>query len=199
MYNVDDSSSSIITFWILTICKCHPLSCLCDDFTQKCFFGLHGFNILSIVDTSNMSKENLVTKRNAKSVISHCNSYILKHYFGYFEYYLIALEVHSLPQGLKLRKYFRGQVGPHQINFGSPHNLLGAHHAHSSPATSLARCPTAGGPLKAPGSPGINGVKSCILAIQKLYFNTEVNKFPKHFPQNKMILHAPIHYDFRNL
>ena len=34
----------------------------------------------------------------------------------------------SLPsQGLKLRKYFRGQVGPHQINFGSPHNLLGAH------------------------------------------------------------------------
>ena len=30
-------------------------------------------------------------------------------------------------QGLKLRKYFRGQVGPHQINFGSPHNLLGAH------------------------------------------------------------------------
>jgi hypothetical protein len=36
---------------------------------------------------------------------------------------------------------------------------------HSSPATSLARCPTAGGPLKAPGSPGINGVKSCILAI----------------------------------
>jgi hypothetical protein len=64
-------------------------------------------------------------------------------------------------QGLKLRKYFRGQVGPHQINFGSPHNLLG----HSSPDTSLARCPTAGGPLKAPGSPGINGVKSCILAI----------------------------------
>ena len=32
-------------------------------------------------------------------------------------------------QGLKLRKYFRGQVGPHQINFGSPHNLLGAHQA----------------------------------------------------------------------
>ena len=32
-------------------------------------------------------------------------------------------------QGLKLRKYFRCQVGPHQINFGSPHNLLGAHQA----------------------------------------------------------------------
>jgi hypothetical protein len=30
-------------------------------------------------------------------------------------------------QGLKLRKYFRGQVGPHQLNFGSPHNLFGAH------------------------------------------------------------------------
>ena len=68
-------------------------------------------------------------------------------------------------QCLKLRKYFRGQVGPHQINFGSPHNLLGAHQACSAPATSIARCPMAGGPLKAPGSPGINGVKSCILAI----------------------------------
>ena len=33
------------------------------------------------------------------------------------------------------------------------------------PATSIARCPMAGGPLKAPGSPGIDGVKSCILAI----------------------------------
>ena len=32
-------------------------------------------------------------------------------------------------QGLKLRKYFRGQVGPYQINFGSPHNLLGADQA----------------------------------------------------------------------
>jgi hypothetical protein len=32
-------------------------------------------------------------------------------------------------QGLKLRKYFRGQVGPHQIKFGSPRNLLGAHQA----------------------------------------------------------------------
>jgi hypothetical protein len=39
-------------------------------------------------------------------------------------------------QGLKLRKYFRGQVGPHQINFGSPHNLLGAHQA------CIARLPT---------------------------------------------------------
>ena len=68
-------------------------------------------------------------------------------------------------QGLKLRKYFRGQVGPHQINFGSPHNLLGSHQAHSAPATSIARCPMAEGPLKAPRSPGINGVKSCILAI----------------------------------
>ena len=68
-------------------------------------------------------------------------------------------------QGLKLRKYFRGQVGPHQINFGSPHNLLGAHQVYSAPATSFARCPMAGGPLKAPGSPVINGVKSCILVI----------------------------------
>jgi hypothetical protein len=68
-------------------------------------------------------------------------------------------------QGLKLRKYFRGQVGPHQINFGSPHNLLGAHQVHSAPATSFARCPMVGGPLKAPGSPVINGVKSCILVI----------------------------------
>jgi hypothetical protein len=33
----------------------------------------------------------------------------------------------SYIQGLKLRKYFRGQVGPHQINFGSPHIFLGAH------------------------------------------------------------------------
>jgi hypothetical protein len=57
-------------------------------------------------------------------------------------------------QGLKLRKYFRGQVGPHQINFGSPHNLLGAHKARSVPATSIARCPMAGGPLKAPEALG---------------------------------------------
>ena len=48
-------------------------------------------------------------------------------------------------QGLKLRKYFRGQVGPYQINFGSPHNLLGAQQAHL-PATSVASCPTAVGP-----------------------------------------------------
>ena len=64
-----------------------------------------------------------------------------------------------LLQGLKLRKYFRGQVGPYQINFGSPYNLLGSQQARI--ATSLARCPTAGGS----GSPGINGVESCILAI----------------------------------
>jgi hypothetical protein len=38
---------------------------------------------------------------------------------------LVFLKLMQL-QGLKLRKYFRGQVGPHQINFGSPHNLLGA-------------------------------------------------------------------------
>ena len=57
-------------------------------------------------------------------------------------------------------------MGPHQINFGSPHNLLGAHQAR------IARLPPRlqgalrhRGPLKAPGSPGINGVKSCILAI----------------------------------
>jgi len=49
-------------------------------------------------------------------------------------------------QGLKLRKYFRGQVGPYQINFGSPHNLLGAYEARYVPATSLARCLTAAGP-----------------------------------------------------
>jgi hypothetical protein len=30
-------------------------------------------------------------------------------------------------------KYFRGQVGPHQINFGSPHNLLGGHEARLTP------------------------------------------------------------------
>jgi hypothetical protein len=28
---------------------------------------------------------------------------------------------------------------------------------------------------------------------------TEDNRFPKQFPQNKIILHPPIHYDFRNL
>ena len=39
------------------------------------------------------------------------------------------LAILMIIQGLKLRKYFRGQVGPHQINFGSPHNLLGAHQA----------------------------------------------------------------------
>ena len=37
------------------------------------------------------------------------------------------ISISQMYQGLKLRKYFRGQVGPHQINFGSPHNLLGAH------------------------------------------------------------------------
>ena len=43
---------------------------------------------------------------------------------------------YGLPyQGLKLRKYFRGQVGPHQINFGSPHNLLGAHQARTARLT----------------------------------------------------------------
>ena len=44
-----------------------------------------------------------------------------------------GIRIHNITsdrhQGLKLRKYFRGQVGPHQINFGSPHNLLGAHQA----------------------------------------------------------------------
>ena len=42
---------------------------------------------------------------------------------------LFILANFIIVQGLKLRKYFRGQVGPHQINFGSPHNLLGAHQA----------------------------------------------------------------------
>jgi hypothetical protein len=63
-------------------------------------------------------------------------------------------------------------VQPHQINFGSPHNLLGAHQAHSASATSIARCPMAGGPLKAPRSPGINGVQFeeqfCVFKIFKM-------------------------------
>ena len=70
-------------------------------------------------------------------------------------------------QGLKLRKYFRGQEGPYQITFGSPHNLLGAHQAR------IARLPPrlrgalrqGLGAAQSPGSPGINGVNSCILAI----------------------------------
>jgi hypothetical protein len=41
----------------------------------------------------------------------------------------LPLDDELMCQGLKLRKYFRGQMGPHQINFGSPHNLLGAHQA----------------------------------------------------------------------
>jgi hypothetical protein len=58
-------------------------------------------------------------------------------------------------QGLKLRKYFRGQMGPHQINFGSPHNLLGAHQARIARLTPrLQGTLQWGGPLKAPGSPG---------------------------------------------
>ena len=70
---------------------------------------------------------------------------------------------YQFKQGLKLRKYFRGQVGPHQINFGSPHNLLGAHQARIARLT-----PRLQGTLRWGGSaesPGINGVKSCILAI----------------------------------
>ena len=42
---------------------------------------------------------------------------------------LFILANFIIVQDLKLRKYFRGQVGPHQINFGSPHNLLRAHQA----------------------------------------------------------------------
>jgi hypothetical protein len=41
-----------------------------------------------------------------------------------FYFHLSALHP---SQGLKLGKYFGGQVGPYQINFGSPHNFLGAH------------------------------------------------------------------------
>ena len=41
-----------------------------------------------------------------------------------------CFEISETLQGLKLRKYFRGQVGLYQINFGSPHNLLGANQAH---------------------------------------------------------------------
>ena len=77
--------------------------------------------------------------------------------------WLLLLKIEISLQGLKLRKYFRGQVGPHQINFGSPHNLLGAHQA------CIARLPPRlQGALRHRGSaegPGINGVKSCILAI----------------------------------
>ena len=72
-----------------------------------------------------------------------------------------SLHVVYIVQGLKLRKYFRGQVGPYQINFGSPHNLLGVHQARSLP-------PRLRGALRTwatPGRPGINGVKSSILAI----------------------------------
>ena len=55
-------------------------------------------------------------------------------HYGYFFYFPFLIAGRNLVtktdlQGLKLRKYFRGQVGPHQINFGSPHNLLGAHQA----------------------------------------------------------------------
>jgi hypothetical protein len=77
----------------------------------------------------------------------------------------LTADVH---QGLKLRKYFRGQVGPYQINFGRPHNLLGAHQAciaRLPPCLQGALWQGVRGPLKAPISPGINGVKSCILAI----------------------------------
>ena len=42
---------------------------------------------------------------------------------------ILGTPVSSTIQGLKLRKYFRGQVGPYQINFGSPHNLLWVHQA----------------------------------------------------------------------
>jgi hypothetical protein len=71
-------------------------------------------------------------------------------------------------QGLKLRKYFRGQVGPYQINFGSPHKLLGAHQVRNAclpPRLPGALRQGVRGPLKAPGNPEINGVKSGILAI----------------------------------
>ena len=62
--------------------------------------------------------------------------FIISSLFPYFNLFVsifiqsyvnIKLHVLTLYQGLKLRKYFRGQVGPHQINFGSPHKLLGAH------------------------------------------------------------------------
>jgi hypothetical protein len=67
----------------------------------------------------------------------------------------------QITQGLKLRKYNRGQVGPYQINFGSPYNLLGAHQVRLPPRLQGALWQR----VRAPGSPGINGVKSCILAI----------------------------------
>jgi hypothetical protein len=52
-------------------------------------------------------------------------------------------------------------VGPYQINFGSPYNLLGAHQVRLPPRLQGALWQR----VRAPGSPGINGVKSCILAI----------------------------------
>jgi hypothetical protein len=54
----------------------------------------------------------------SSSIYKHLKTYLIKH-------------KQSL-QGLKLRKYFRGQVGPYQINFGSPHLVFVV--------------PTAGGP-----------------------------------------------------
>ena len=90
-----------------------------------------------------------------------------------------SFKIVSGDQGLKLRKYFRSQVGPYQINFGSPHNLLGVHQA------CIARLPSrlrgalwqvVRGPLQAPRKPWDKWCKilhsghflAAKLAIQKL-------------------------------
>jgi hypothetical protein len=89
---------------------------------------------------------------------------------------------------------------------GSPHNLLGAHQVHSAPATSFARCPMAGDPLKAPGSPVINGVKSCILVIswQQNWPFRNYNLIQKITDFQNIFLKIKLFYmhqytDFRNL
>ena len=94
-----------------------------------------------------------------------------------------SFKIVSGDQGVKLRKYFRGQVGPYQ----------------------------AGGPGAAqgpPGSPGINGVKFCILAIswqQNWPFRNynliqKIKNFQSDFLKiNLFYMHQYTMTDFRNL
>jgi hypothetical protein len=51
---------------------------------------------------------------------------------SYLTYVMSTHDTKMYITDLKLRKYFRGQVGPYQINFGSPHNLLGDHQARNA-------------------------------------------------------------------
>ena len=124
-----------------------------------------------------------------------------------FFYISLSLIIFSFIQGLKLRKYFRGQVGPYQINFGSPHNLLGVHQVHIArlpPRLRGALLQEVRGPLNAPG---INGVKSCILAIswqQNWPFRNynliqKITNFQNIFLKINLFYVHQIHYDFRNL